>query len=218
MTERARATILCYGDSNTHGTCAMQNPDDMRRFRRHIRWPERVGAALKDQARVICEGLPGRTTVHDDPIEGAHKNGLTVLPAILESHRPIDIVVLMLGTNDLKSRFSVTSADIARSVQKLMAVIAQSGAGPRGTAPRVLLISPVPIKEVGFLGGYFAGGARISDCLEGQFAQVAAAEGCAFLDAGAVAQVDMTDGVHLTEDGHRSLADAVTEKLIGMLV
>jgi lysophospholipase L1-like esterase len=217
MTNTVRTTILCYGDSNTHGTCAMLGPDDLQRFRSHVRWPGRLASMMGDKVRIVCEGLPGRTTVHDDPIEGAHKNGLSVLPAILESHRPIGIVVLMLGTNDLKSRFAVTSSDIARSIQKLLSVIAQSRCGPAGKAPKVLLIAPVPIREVGFLGGHFAGGAPISHSLAELYSDLAAAQGCAFLDAGAVADVDPVDGVHLTRAGHEALSEHVAAKLRTML-
>ena len=75
---------------------------------RDERWAGRLARLLPDW-EVIAEGHPGRTTVHDDPVEGAHRNGLTVLPALLESHRPVDVVLVMLGTNDLKERFSVNA-------------------------------------------------------------------------------------------------------------
>lgn len=212
-----RSTVLCYGDSNTHGLRAMRHPDDRSRFRSHVRWPGRVSAALKPNLRVLCEGLPGRTTVHDDPVEGAHKNGLRVLPAILESHWPLHAVVLMLGTNDLKTRFAVTPADIARSVDRLIGVIAASRSGPDGTAPKVLLIAPPPIREIGWLAGHFAGGAAISDHLGPAYAAVADRWGCTFLDAKGVAEVDPVDGVHLTEAGHAALGAAVAAKLRQML-
>ena len=76
-------TILCYGDSNTHGTCPMAHIDDVRRFGRHERWPGRMASVLGRDYHVIEEGHPGRTTAHPDPLEGAHKNGQAVLPAIL---------------------------------------------------------------------------------------------------------------------------------------
>ena len=109
-------TVLLYGDSNTYGTAPMGALGDARRFGADIRWAGHVARALAGRAEVIAEGHPGRTTVHDDPIEGAHRNGLSVLPAILESHAPLDVVAIMLGTNDLKARFSVTAADVALSV------------------------------------------------------------------------------------------------------
>ena len=105
------AVILCYGDSNTHGTPPMANLGVQDRHSPGQRWPDVMAAALGPDHRVIDEGLPGRTTVHDDPVEGGMRNGLTVLPAVLHSHRPVDLLVLMLGTNDLKHRFSVTGFD-----------------------------------------------------------------------------------------------------------
>jgi len=123
-------TLLCYGDSNTHGTVALQELGVFHRFDRATRWPGIVASRLGSDWHVIEEGQPGRTTVHDDPIEGAHRNGLTVLPSILESHRPIDLVVLMLGTNDLKPRFSVPARDISLSIERLIGVIQNSACGP----------------------------------------------------------------------------------------
>lgn len=210
-------TVLCYGDSNTHGTRAMRSITDRSRFRSRTRWPGHVAEVLKPKVRVLCEGLPGRTTVHDDPVEGAHKNGLRVLPAILESHWPLDVVVLMLGTNDLKTRFAVTSSDIARSMERLLAVIAGSRAGPSGAAPKVLLIAPPPITETGWLAGHFAGGADFSHHLGDALADVAGRWGIGFLDAKGVAEVDPVDGVHMTEAGHAALGAAVAARLRTML-
>lgn len=208
---------MCYGDGNTHGRCASADPSMRKRFRRHVRWTGRVATALRGEARVIAEGLPGRTTMHDDPVEGAYVNGLTFLPAVLQSHQPIDIVVLMLGTEDLKTRFSLTPADIARALERLVETIERSAAGPGGDAPRVLLMAPAPILEAWALGGHFIGGAELSEHLSAHCDLLAERRGCGFLDAGAVAQVDPLDGVHLTEAGHAALADAVEAKLAAMV-
>jgi lysophospholipase L1-like esterase len=78
----------------------------------------RARRALGPEFTVISEGLPGRTTVHDDTVEGGKRSGVEVLPAILPSHAPVDLMLLMLGTNDLKPRFSVTAAEIARSLER----------------------------------------------------------------------------------------------------
>ncbi len=128
-------TLLCYGDSNTHGTLPMPTLDALGRYDRDTRWPGQLQKLLPDW-HVIEEGHPGRTTVHDDPIEGPHRNGLTVLPSILESHREIDAVILMLGTNDLKGRFSLNATDIALALEKLVLVIKASLAGPKSHPAR----------------------------------------------------------------------------------
>lgn len=217
MTTCCRATVLCFGDSNTFGMRAMRSAGDRSRYRSHARWPGQVAAALKPKVRVLCDGLPGRTTVHDDPVEGDHKNALRVLPAILESQWPLDVVVMMLGTNDLKTRFAVTPADIARSVERLLGVIAGSGTGPDGKAPKVLLIAPPPITETGWLAGHFAGGAAFSHHLGAAYAEVADRWGVGFLDANGVADVDPLDGVHMTEAGHAALGAAVAARVRTML-
>ena len=128
-------TVVCFGDSNSYGTLPMPDLDFWGRFGPGERWPGVMAASLGDGWTVIEEALPGRTTVHDDPIEGLYKNGLKYLPVILESHRPIDLVVVMLGTNDLKSRFAVTPEDIANSMGLLVKAIQASPAGPRGPRP-----------------------------------------------------------------------------------
>ncbi len=169
-------TIVVFGDSNSYGTPAMAGLDAWGRFAPGERWPGVMLAGLVDHDRLgpdivlIEECLPGRTTVHDDPIEGRHKNGLAALPVVLESHRPIDVVIVMLGTNDLKARFAVTPEDIARSVEVLVKAVRASQAGPGGTAPKVLVIVPPVIVETGCLAGVFRGGAAKSARLGACFA------------------------------------------------
>ncbi len=209
-------TLLCYGDSNTHGTRPMRGFGDIGRFDRKARWTGQLADLLPDWT-IIEEGQPGRTTVHDDPIEGPHRNGLTVLPALLESHRPIDAVLLMLGTNDLKGRFSLNATDIALSLEKLVLVIRASGCGPDQAAPAVLLVAPPPIVEVGDLGAIFAGGEAKSHHIGKQIAAAADRLGVPFLDAGALIEVSRVDGIHYDAATHailaRAFADAVTAHL-----
>lgn len=211
MSRGEAATVLCFGDSNTHGTCPMAQLGDIRRYPAALRWTGALRAAPPEGAALIEEGHPGRTTLHDDPIEGAHKNGLALLPAILETHRPVDLVILMLGTNDLKARFAVTPADIARSVDRLCEVILSPGAGPGLAAPRLLVIAPPPIEETGCLAGMFEGGAVKSRALAPLIGSVARGRGAAFLDAGAHMAVSPVDGVHFEPEGHAALGAAVVE-------
>lgn len=96
-------TALCYGDSNTWGCVPMGSLSDDARHEEARRWPNVMQKALGADWRAIAEGLPGRTTVHDDPVEGGHLSGLAYLRPCLESHRPLDVVLLMLGTNDFKT-------------------------------------------------------------------------------------------------------------------
>lgn len=200
-------TLLLFGDSNTHGTMPMPDLGFGGRFDRDERWSGRLARLLPDW-EVIAEGHPGRTTVHDDPVEGAHRNGLTVLPALLESHRPVDVVLVMLGTNDLKERFSVNACDIALSLERLVRVILASGAGPGNGAPGVLLVAPPPIEEVGCLAGMFAGGAAKSVALAREIEAAARRVGVPFLDAGQVVKVSPVDGIHYDAEANPALAEA----------
>ncbi len=199
-------TILCYGDSNTHGTPPMADLEAMDRFDKGQRWPGLMGHLLGPAWVVIEEGQPGRTTLHDDPVEGAHRNGLTILPAILESHRPVDLVILKLGTNDLKPRFSVHAPDIALSLGRLIDVIRASRSGPGGDAPQVLLVAPPPIVEVGCLADIFEGGASRSARLGAACRAVAARWKVPFVDAADHIAVSAVDGIHYDAATHATLA------------
>lgn len=195
MRDTATLTLLCYGDSNTHGTLPLPDLQTKARMAREDRWVTHLAHALPDW-EVIAEGLPGRTVLHDDPIEGAHRNGLTLLSAILESHAPIDLVLVMLGTNDLKPRFGMQAAEIAQSLERMTRAILSSGCGPGGGAPQVLLVAPPPIAETGCLAGMFAGGATKSRALAPALAQVATRLGVGFVDAAPLVQVSAVDGIH----------------------
>lgn len=205
-----KKTILFYGDSNTHGTKPMHGFSKSERFNENERWTGILREQLKDNYFLIEEGLPARTTVHNDPIEGIHKNGLSYLRPCLESHYPIDIFVLMLGTNDLKARFSVTPADIAFSVDQLILTVKSCQIGPNQTCPKLVLLCPPPIKEVvGGLGDIFVGGEEKSKLLGHYYQQVAQKHHSAFLDLASVVTVSNIDGIHYDQDQHIKLAQSV---------
>lgn len=211
--------ILCYGDSNTHGTVPMDTLEDMGRFAPETRWPGVLAAELGAGWRVIEAGLPGRTTVHPDPIAGVHKNGIAVLPAVLESHRPIDLVVLMLGTNDLKRRFCVPPVEIGESVSHLIHAVHQSLCGPgTGTPPAVLLVCPPPVLEAGCLAEVFEGGAAKSQRLAEIYGGIARRHRTGFLDAGSVIASSPRDGVHFEETQHTTLGRAMAGAVRAMAI
>ncbi|MGP6086219.1 SGNH/GDSL hydrolase family protein [Antarctobacter jejuensis] len=197
-------TILCYGDSNTHGTAPLPAPGVDLRHPPGDRWPDSMAAALGAGYRVIDEGLPGRTTVHDDVVEGGVRNGLTVLPAVLHSHKPIDLMVLMLGTNDLKIRFSVSAWEIARSVERLAQV-----ARAEGVVSDILLISPAPVRECGALRDVFAGAEARQEGLDGFIQAAAERQGAGFVRAGDHVTVSDQDGVHWAAQDHRDFGKAL---------
>ena len=171
---------------------------------------ERLGPRFS----IIEEGQSGRTTVWDDPVEG-DKNGLRYLPACLESHMPLDLVILMLGTNDLKARFSLTTLDIALGVERLVQVILKSGCGVDGAPPAIILAAPPPINPLDDVGlEMFYGGHEKSASLAQRYKAVAERWGCGFLDVGAVIAVDAADGIHYSEDAHRRLGYAMAEHVL----
>lgn len=206
-------TVVCFGDSNTYGTPGMPDAGFWGRYAPEERWPGVMRLALGEGWHVIEEGLPGRTTVHDDPIEGADRNGLTALPMVLGSHRPIDHLVIMLGCNDLKARFAVTPADIAASVATLVKIAQASPAGPGGQAPAILVVAPAVIIETGFIGDHFRGGAEKSRELGRHYAAMATRFGVGFLDAATLVTSDPLDGIHMTIDQHALLGRAVADAL-----
>jgi lysophospholipase L1-like esterase len=198
-------TILCFGDSNTYGAIPTLAREGRRRFAPDRRWPGVMRRQLGAGWYVIEEGQPSRTTVRDDPIEGGHKSGLRALPVCLESHMPIDLVILMLGTNDLKHRFAATPSDIADSIENLVRVIQRSEAGISGASPAIIVVSPAPIQEVDWLADMFLGGAVKSNKLAGLVRDVTKRTGTTFVDAAKIIESSAVDGIHFDSDAHRAL-------------
>jgi lysophospholipase L1-like esterase len=210
-------TIMCFGDSNTYGAIPTLARAGRHRFAPDRRWPGVLRRQLGSGWEVLEEGHPGRTTVHDDPIEGLHKNGLKALPVCLETHMPLDLVVLMLGTNDLKHRFSVTAADVADSVEILVRAVQRSEAGHGGAAPAVLMVAPPPMLEVDWFGQMFLGGAQKSLGFAAVFRDAAKRASAAFLDAGAFVESSTVDGIHLDSDAHRVLGTEIAKAVQALL-
>jgi lysophospholipase L1-like esterase len=201
-------TILCYGDSNTWG----YDPVTQARHDRDTRWSGALRNALGVGYEIIEEGLGGRTTVWDDPLEG-YKNGKTYLIPCLASHSPLDLVLLMLGTNDLKARFHLTAFDIAEGARVLAGVVQSSGAGPNGRAPRLLLLAPPPTVNPTAYGEMFEGAAEKSVRLAAYYERVARESSCDFIDAGQVIVSSPLDGIHFEAAQHRKLGQAVAQKV-----
>jgi lysophospholipase L1-like esterase len=206
-------TILCYGDSNTWGS----DPETGERFPEGVRWPGVLRRALGEGYHVIEEGLPGRTTVREDPIEGDHKNGRAYLRPCLESHRPLDLVTLMLGTNDLKERFGTSASDIAQGAASLAETVLMSGCGPYGAAPGVLLVAPPPVGRLTDLAQMFEGSEGKSRGFSAHYRHFAERSGCAFLDAAEVIVSSDVDGIHLDAGEHRKLGEAVAARIRGLM-
>jgi lysophospholipase L1-like esterase len=200
--------LVCFGDSNTHGSPPWSDPPAPR-YGPDVRWPGALGAALGPSWRVYEEGLPGRTTVHPDPVEGGHLSGLAALPMVLGTHSPIDVLVIMLGTNDLKARFAVGPTEIATALGTLVHAGRAFCAATGRPVPRILLVAPAPITEVGEIGEQVAGGAAKSRRLGPVLRATAAQLGVDFVDAGEHIEASPVDGIHLDPDAHRALGRAI---------
>jgi len=198
-------TILCYGDSNTYGA---DPADKGGRLGRDVRWPGVLRADLGDGFLVIEEGLNGRTTGWDDPMD-PHLNGRTYLTPCLRTHQPLDLVVIMLGTNDLKARFALSAADIAESAGVLVETTQREARDAAGQPPRVLLVAPPPLANLSDYDGMFEGGTEKSRQLGEYSRRVAGWKQCAFLDAGRVIVASDLDGIHFAPEEHAKLGRAV---------
>jgi lysophospholipase L1-like esterase len=179
------------------------------------RWPNVMQSVLGEDWLVIAEGLPGRTTVHDDPVEGGHLSGLAYLRPCLESHRPLDLVVLMLGTNDFKRRFNLEAEDVAAGLHRLIVDTARLAVFG-GKAPRILVICPPPIEVVGIFMTMFEGADRKSRQLASQLQDVARACGADFLDAGEIIRSSPIDGIHLDAEAQAALGQAAGTEALRM--
>ena len=213
-------TVLCYGDSNTFGwkPVSFDPLDDpiffaRYRFDRSKRWPGVMAGELGDGYHIIEEGLPGRTTVWSDPVEGEDKNGEKYLLPCLLSHAPIDIVILMLGTNDLKMRFSVTAFDIAMSIGALIGIIRGSSTNGEGRSPEILVISPPPLGKLSKFGEFLEGGTEKSKKLANYYMRISKQLGCDYMDAGKTIKCSEIDGVHFEEAEHAKLGRAMADKV-----
>lgn len=207
MDGKDRIRVLCYGDSNTWG----YTPGSGVRFGEDTRWTALVQKELGDDYAVLESGMNGRTTVYDDPVN-PYRNGWKGLGYILQSAKPLDLVVLCLGTNDLHFTDAVGAA---RGVDELLRTIYHSGAIYNGstpvfrTVPRVLLVAPIALhedydrlRENTLLHGKVAESRRFAEL----YRPLAEKYGAAFLDASTVAQASAADGIHMDGESHRRLA------------
>jgi lysophospholipase L1-like esterase len=200
--------ILCYGDSNTWGF----DPVTQDRFDKWERWTGQLSLALGGDYDVIEEGLGGRTTVWDDPIEG-YRNGYDYLIPCLESHKPLDLAVIALGVNDLKKRFSLSAYDIAEGMRVLVQVVQKSDAGRKNSAPQVLLLAPPPLGKLTAYAEMFEGAEAKSRKLADHYARVAAELGCSIFDISTVIAASDLDGVHFEKEDHAKLGQAIANKV-----
>ncbi len=202
--------ILCYGDSNTYG----HNPADCSRL--EGRWTKFLGELLGDGYEIIEEGLCGRTTVYDDAFDNG-LNGLTLFEPIIKTHKPLDLIIIMLGTNDMQLQFNQNAFGVSRGIEALVKA-AKNPLIYGAKTPEILVVSPILIDKA-IKNSFFAdiyGTTRavdISKELAPRVEAVAKAYGVHFMNAAEYAKASKLDGVHMDEENHKKLALAFAEKI-----
>ena len=200
-------TILAFGDSLTWGVNAetdLRHPYD-------VRWPNVLAAGLNNKARVYEEGMNGRTTVFPDPTNTADRNGAVALPILLTTHQPLDLVIIMLGTNDIKFANRCTAFDASMGMERLIKLVKSHDFSRGYKVPQVLIMSPhclVKTKDEWFnelWGHAIAESKRFAE----HYARVAQEQGVHFFDAGSVAVADPLDGGHLDAENTIAIGKAL---------
>ena len=205
-------TVLCFGDSNTYG----YNPENGLRYPADIRWTGRLQMLLGDEYKIIEEGCNGRTTVFEDPIEG-WKSGQSYLKPCLNSHKPIDIVIMMLGSNDLKSVFKASAETIAGGAATLVKEIIDFTSDKQGFVPEIILVSPPEIGEgianSPFYGSFYPDAIETSKQFPKYYRKIAEEFGCIFFDAAEVIKPSPIDSLHLSAESHAVFAEELSKIL-----
>lgn len=204
--------ILCFGDSNTFGLI----PGTGNRYDWNIRWTGILDKNLREKGyRIIEEGLCGRTTVFDDSFREGRK-GADILPTLLESHNPIDIVILMLGTNDCKTIYNATAETIGKGIQRLLQQIKQ-----KSPQAKIILVSPIclgqGVGEKGFDSEFDDSSVETSENLHKVYNRIADENEIYYLKASGYANPSPQDREHLDENGHRKLAEGLLDLLEGVI-
>lgn len=211
-------TILCYGDSLTWG----YNAETLDRHAFEDRWPSVLAKALGPGVAVIAEGLNGRTTAYDDHLADCDRNGARILPTILHSHDPIDLVILFLGANDMKPAICGTAFGAVQGMERLVELVRHHvWSFDAAEGPEVLIVSPPPLCETAntAFAAMFAGGVEQSAMLATLYADLADERGCGFFDAGSVAETTPLDGVHLDARNTRAIGkglEPVARMMLGL--
>ncbi|MGJ8528288.1 SGNH/GDSL hydrolase family protein [Maritalea sp.] len=199
--------VLAFGDSLTWGANAATGG----RHSFEDRWPNVLAEQLKGQVRVFAEGLNGRTTVFDDYAIATERNGAKALPSLLGTHEPLDLVIIMLGTNDMRSHICGNAAGSAMGINRLINIVKTFSYKPDHQVPEILVVSP-PLVEKGqdhLFNDVMAGAIELSAEYAMQYERVCIKEEVSFFNAAPVTRLDPVDGVHLDAKNTRALGKAL---------
>ncbi|WP_320195257.1 SGNH/GDSL hydrolase family protein [Agrobacterium rosae] len=211
-------TVLCYGDSLTWGFDA----ENLGRHAFEDRWPSVLQKALGTDVNVIAEGLNGRTTAYDDHLADCDRNGARILPTLLHSHAPLDLVIIMLGTNDLKRGIgSGNAVGAVKGVERLINLVRSHVWSFDDEQPEILIVSAPHICETGneTFAAMYAGAIEQSQMMGSLYRDLADDKGCGFFDAASVAVTTPVDGVHLDAENTRAIGrglEPVVRMMLGL--
>ena len=213
-----RIEILCYGDSNTWGCIGkwVDSPEPSDRYDTDTRWTMVAQKNLGEKFHIIEEGLGGRSTIYPHPSE-PWKHGEPYLTPCLHTHRPLDLVVIMLGTNDLQLKKDITAEELPNGISRLVDIVQSYPKVGRGNVPpKVLIIAPIEVRPSAPEGrtNVYAKfrceiGRELSLMLPAVYEKVAREKGCYFLNAQDYAEPGPADGVHFDAQSHIRLGQAV---------
>lgn len=208
-------TVLCYGDSLTWGYSA----ETIGRHAYEDRWPSVLQKALGNQVRIIPEGLNGRTTAFDDHLADCDRNGARILPTILQSHNPLDLVIILLGTNDMKPVVAGSAFAALQGISRLVQLVRNHAWGFDYEVPDILIVAPPAICETAnpAFAASFLGAVKESSNLPTLYSDLADELGCGFFDANSVASTTPLDGVHLDAENTRALGRGL-EPIVRMML
>lgn len=207
--------ILCYGDSNTWG----HNPKDGNRLDENNRWPRILQKMLGDSYEIIEEGLCGRCASFIDSVK-PYRHGISTLKMTLEIHQPIDLVILMLGTNDLKNCFSPNVVAVSNGIKEMVQIIKNEYTyNKHMKVPKILIISPIYIHEnyvnVERTSNQFdEHSIEVCKKLASYYEDIANQYDCMFMNAAEYAQASSIDCLHMDGKNHEKLAKGIYQKLV----
>ncbi len=200
--------IVCFGDSNTWG----HNPIDKSRFDEKTRWPKLLANSLGASYEVIEEGLNGRCAAFVDEVK-PFRHGLSSLRMLLETHQPLDTIIIMLGTNDLKANFNANAVAISNGIKEMVQIIQNKAIYlPQYTIPEIIIVSPILLNEEGFhqertREQFNEQSIQTAKKLAHYYEEIANTYNCQFINAATYAKASAIDGIHMDEENHRKLSE-----------
>ena len=208
-------TILAYGDSLTWGS----DPETGGRHPRAFRWPDVLEAGLAGKAEVITDGLRGRTTAYDEHLADCDRNGARILPTSLYAHAPLDLVILMLGCNDMKPHIAGTALAALQGMRRCVSIVQNHVPRAGDTRPEIIVVAPPPLCETANseMSAMFLGGVEQSKMVASLYRDLADEAGVSFFDAASVCKTSPLDGVHVDQQGTRAMGLALVPIVSVML-